>query len=82
MKVPAAEIVEVDSLLEAVGAALGFGVGIVFIFSLAVLGSVRAHEARLERRFASAGAWSVVAALGLAGVAAGITLGLIVMTQK
>ena len=83
MSVPVAEIVDdLGSLLEAVGVAVAFGLGVMLVFSFAAFGSGRAYEARLQGRFALARAWGAVAALGLAGVAAGITLGLIVMTQR
>jgi hypothetical protein len=52
---PAAEIVEVEPLLQTIGAALIAGVGIALILSMAILGLARAGARRDGRGLAAAG---------------------------
>jgi hypothetical protein len=77
-----ATVVDTKALWQSVVAAAAAGVGVTFVFSLAVLGSVRLTEMAREGRTGAAIALGVVTAVALAACAAAIVIGIIVMTQK
>jgi hypothetical protein len=77
-----AVVVETKDLARTVVASLVGGVGVTVIFSIAIWGSARFAElSRGERPLAAAGA-AAVAVLALAATAAGVVLGIVVMTSK
>jgi CHASE1-domain containing sensor protein len=77
-----AVVVETKELLETVAASLVAGVGMTFVFSIAIWGFARfAEHSRSERPLAAGGA-GLVAALALVGIAAGVVFGIVVMTHK
>jgi hypothetical protein len=82
VSLPIADIIEVDSLWKSVVAAIAAGAGITLAFSLGLLGWIRAGEARRGGEKFEASVWTVVGAAGLLACAAGIVLGLILMTDK
>ena len=82
MILPAGEVVEIDALWKTIVAALAAGVGVALTFSVALLGWVRAKEARRDNSRMESVLWIVVGVLGLTACAAGIVLGIIVMTDK
>jgi hypothetical protein len=77
-----ATIVEGKALWETVVASVVAGVGVTFVFSIAIWGVARFVDlSRGERRLA-AGAAAVVAALALTATAAALVVGILVMTGK
>jgi hypothetical protein len=77
-----AVVVETKELAETVVASLVGGVGVTVVFSIAIWGSARFAElSRGDRPLAAAGA-AAVAVLALAGTAARVVLGIVVMTSK
>jgi cation transporter-like permease len=78
----AGKIVEWDQLWQVVYASLGAGLGFALAFSVAVAGATRFTEERRAGSPGRAALFAVLAAIGLAVVAAGIVFGVVVMTQK
>lgn len=77
-----ATIVEGKELLETVVASLVAGVGVTFIFSIAIWGVARfADLSRNERPLAAAAALGA-AGLALACTLAAVVIGIIVMSSK
>jgi hypothetical protein len=77
-----AVIVETKQLVETVVASIVGGVGVTVAFSIAIWGIARfADLSRSERPLAAGGA-AAVTLLALAGTAASVVLGIIVMTSK
>ena len=75
-----ATIVEWEAVLDTVLASVVAGVGVTFVFSLAIWGVARFVDYnRLERPLA-AGAAGFVAVLGLLATMAAVAIGIIVMT--
>jgi hypothetical protein len=77
-----ATIVDTTALLRTVLAALASGIGATLIFSVALLGAVRSLEYGREGRSMAAATMGALAALALLAVAAAVTIGIIVMTDK
>jgi hypothetical protein len=77
-----AVIVETKELLETVAASLIAGVGMTFVFSIAIWGVARFAEHSRSERPLAAGASAAVAALALAATLAGVVFGIVVMTHK
>ncbi|HEX3734093.1 MAG TPA: hypothetical protein VHU86_02955 [Solirubrobacterales bacterium] len=77
-----ATIVEGRELLETVVASLVAGVGVTFIFSIAIWGVARFADLSRNERPLAAGAAAVAAGLALAGVLAAVVVGIVVMTKK
>jgi len=77
-----ATLVEGEALLEAVIASVVAGVGVTFIFSIAIWGVARFAELSRSDRPVAAGAAAAVAALALALTAATVVVGIIAMTGK
>lgn len=76
-----AAIVDAGKLLDVVLTALGSGVGVITLFSLAVLGATRASDRRQSARGVSL-AYAGMATLSLAGCAAAVGYGVILLSQK
>jgi hypothetical protein len=77
-----ATIVEGKELLETVAASVIAGVGVTFVFSIAIWGVARfADLSRSERPLAAAAA-AAAAALALLGTGAAVVVGIIAMTSK
>jgi hypothetical protein len=77
-----ATVVDTTALWQTVVAAIGAGVGVTFVFSLAILGSVRLADMARDGRTVAAAAFGVMTAVALLTCAAAITFGIIVMTAK
>jgi hypothetical protein len=77
-----ATIVEGKELLETVVASLVAGVGVTFVFSIAIWGVARFADLSRNERPLAAGAAAVAAGLALVGVLAAVVVGIIVMTKK
>jgi hypothetical protein len=77
-----ATIVDTGALLKAVVAAFIAGVGVTFIFSLAILGASRFVDRTRDGRPAAAIAFGTLGVVALVAALAVVTLGIIVMTRK
>jgi hypothetical protein len=77
-----ATIVDTDALLKTIVAAFVAGVGVTFIFSLAILGASRFVDLNRDGRGAEAIAFGVLALVAVLVALAAVTLGIIVMSQK
>jgi hypothetical protein len=77
-----ATIVEGKELLQTVGASLIAGVGVTFVFSIAIWGVARFADLSRNERPLAAGAAAVAAGLALIATVAAVVIGIIVMTHK
>jgi hypothetical protein len=77
-----ATVVDTTALWQTIVAALATGVGVIFVFSLALLGVARFIDLSRDGRAATAAVSGVFALLAFAAVATAIVLGIIVMTSK
>ena len=68
--------VAVGDLVRVVVVSLGAGVGVTVIFAVALVGAIRAREARRAGRTPARAGWGAVSALALVGVAASVLAGL------
>jgi hypothetical protein len=75
-------VVEGKELLETLVASLVAGVGVTFIFSIAIWGAARFADLSRDERPLAAGAASALAALALVATAAAVVVGIIAMTKK
>ena len=83
MRLPlAGDIVEWDLVLQVIYVGLGAGVAVTIAVSFAILGATRAADARREGDAVVAVFYSAVFVLGMAACAAGVVLGIVVMTSK
>ena len=77
-----ATIVQTKELWQTVVASVAAGVGVTFAFSVGIWGAGQFVELnRNDRPLAAAGA-AALGILALVGVAAAVTIGIIVMTHK
>ncbi|HVY78505.1 MAG TPA: hypothetical protein VG898_08375 [Solirubrobacterales bacterium] len=77
-----ATLVEGRELLETVVYATIAGVGVTFVFSVAIWGVARFADLNRSDRHLAAGAAAAVAALAMAATVAAVVVGIIVMTSK
>ena len=77
-----ATLVEGRDLLEAVIASTVAGVGVTFVFSIAIWGVARFADLNRSERRLEAVAAATVAALALAATVAAVAIGIVVMTSK
>jgi hypothetical protein len=77
-----ATIVEGRELLETVIASTVAGVGVTFVFSIAIWGVARFADLSRNERPLAAGAAALAAALALICTAAVVVVGIIAMTSK
>jgi hypothetical protein len=83
LRLPIADdIVEWDLLLQVIYSALGAGVAVTIAVSFAILGATRAADARRDGDRIDQVIYSVIFLLGMAACAAGVVLGIVVMTAK
>lgn len=78
----ATPIVDWATIGKVVVAALVAGIGVTAAFAIAIFGATRSLEMRRSRRSAEAGAFAALGLLGGAVFAAGIVIGIVVMTTK
>jgi hypothetical protein len=74
--IPAADIVEVDALLESVAGALVAAVGITAAFALGLRGVVRASERWRDGDVLVGGLWATLAIVSVGAAAAGVVIGI------
>ncbi len=77
-----ATLVEGRELLEAVVASVVAGVGVTFIFSVAIWGVARFIDLSRGERPLAAGAAATVAGLALLSTAGVVVIGIVAMTSK
>jgi hypothetical protein len=77
-----ATIVEGKELLETVAASLVAGVGVTFVFSIAIWGAARFADLSRDERPLAAAATVLTAALALVATAAAVVIGIVAMTSK
>jgi hypothetical protein len=77
-----ATIVDTQVLWKLVVSALVAGVGITAVFGLAIYGGTRFLDFRREGREAASWAFGAVTLLALAGFAAAVAYGIVVMANK
>jgi hypothetical protein len=77
-----ASAVDWDALGEVVVYSLAAGLGVTFVFSLAIFGATRAVDVRRDGHVAAAGVYGIVMVIGLAAIVALIALGIAAMTSK
>jgi uncharacterized membrane protein YcjF (UPF0283 family) len=77
-----ATLVEGKQLLETVGASVVAGIGVTFVFSVAIWGVARFADLSRNERPLAAGAAALVACLALFATAAIVVVGIIAMTSK
>jgi len=77
-----ATLFEGKELMETVVASAVAGVGVTFVFSIAIWGVARFADLSRSERPLAAGAAALVAALALLATAAVVVFGILVMTSK
>jgi hypothetical protein len=77
-----ATIVHTDELLQTVAASVIAGIGVTFLFSLAIWGAGQFTELSRSERPVAATAAALVGALALLCVAGAVATGIVVMTHK
>lgn len=77
-----ATLVEGTELLETVVFSTVAGIGVTFVFSVAIWGAARFADLSRNERPLAAGVAALIGALGLLATAAMVVFGIIVMTSK
>jgi hypothetical protein len=77
-----ATLVEGKQLLETVGASVVAGIGVTFVFSIAIWGVARFADLSRNEKPLAAGAAALIACLALAATAGIVVVGIIAMTSK
>jgi len=77
-----ATIVDTQALLKTVVAAFAAGIGVTFIFSVAILGASRFADRSRDGRPVTAIAFGALGLVALAAALGAVTVGIIVMTRK
>lgn len=77
-----ATLVEGKELLETVLASTVAGIGVTFVFSLAIWGVARFADLSRNERPLAAGAAALVACLALLATAGIVVIGIVAMTSK
>ena len=79
---PIAEIVDVGDLVNVVWTSVVAGIGVCFVFSLAIIGWARAADMRREGHGIATVVYLGLAFVSFAAVMALVVFGVIVMTAK
>jgi|Tabmets5t2r1_1033131.scaffolds.fasta_scaffold64946_1 hypothetical protein len=74
--IPAAEIVDLDALLESVAGALVATIGITAAFAIGLRGVVRASERWRNGNTVIGTLWATLAILAIAGAGVGVVVGI------
>jgi hypothetical protein len=75
-------VVQGKELLQTLVASVVAGVGVTFIFSIAIWGAARFVDLSRDERPLAAGTAAALAALALVATAAAVVVGIVVMTKK
>jgi hypothetical protein len=79
---PIAEIVDVGDLVNVVWTSVVAGIGVCFVFSLAIIGWARAADMRREGHGVATAVYLGLAFVAFGAVMALVVFGVIVMTAK
>ena len=77
-----ATVVDADALWQTIAYAFVAGVGVTFVFSVAILGAAKFGDFNRDGRMLAATLSGALAILGLLATAAAIVVAVIVMTTK
>jgi lysylphosphatidylglycerol synthetase-like protein (DUF2156 family) len=77
-----AVIVETKDLMQTIIASLIAGVGVTFVFSIAIWGAARFADLNRDERPLAAGAAAALAAVAFAVTIAAVVVGIVVMARK
>lgn len=77
-----ASMVDWPALIKVIYVSLLAGLGIVTVFTLAVIGTTRFSETRRAGRIVVAGGYALLGLLATGATAGAVVLGLVYMTQK
>ena len=77
-----AVVVETKELLQTIAASVVAGVGITFVFSIAIWGAARFVELSRNERPVAAGAAATLGGLALVATLAAVVVGMLVMMSK
>jgi hypothetical protein len=77
-----ATAIDFDALWQTVWTAAAAGLGVIVIYSLAVLGASRSLDLRGQHRGGASLAYALLALVGAAGMVAAIAWGIILITSK
>jgi len=80
--IPFAVSIDTTGLLKVIAASLIATSALTIVLTTVIVGATKAAETSREGRTAASAAYAALMVLCLLGVAAGIVLGLIVMTSK
>ena len=80
--IPLAEQAVGDQLIELAARGLGVAVGVTFCFSLALVGTIRATDARRAGRTGVVLPWTLVALAAYAGFGLLVVLGVLTVVDK
>jgi hypothetical protein len=75
-------VVQGKDLLQTLVASVVAGVGVTFVFSIAIWGAARFVDLSRDERPLAAGAAAALASLALVATAAAVVIGIVVMTKK
>jgi hypothetical protein len=75
-------VVEGKELLQTLVASVIAGVGVTFVFSIAIWGAARFADLSRDERPLAAGAAAALTALALVATAVAVVVGIIAMTKK
>jgi NCAIR mutase (PurE)-related protein len=75
-------VIDFDALWQTIWTAAAAGIGVIFVYSIAVLGAGRSLDMRGERRGAAAAIYVLLALVGGAGTLAAIVWGIVLITSK
>ncbi len=75
-------VVQGKELLQTLVASLVAGVGVTFVFSIAIWGAARFADLSRDERPLAASAAAALAALALVATAAAVIVGIVAMTKK
>jgi hypothetical protein len=82
MTVLASDIIDGHALVQLLWVGAASGLGVTAAFGVALLGVTRAAELSRDGRGAEAVIYGALGVIALAGVAAAVVYGIVIMTQK
>jgi hypothetical protein len=77
-----ATVIDFDALWQTIWTAAASGLGVITIYSIAVLGAGRSLDLRGQGRHGASLAYALLALLGGAGMLAAIASGILLITSK
>jgi hypothetical protein len=77
-----ATVIDFDALWQTIWTAAAAGVGVIIIYSVAVLGASRSLDSRSDHRPGVSLAYALLALVGGAGMIAAMAYGIVLITSK